>query len=364
MQDPETPSFRKLATLMVLAIGAAILLLLLAAEAAVRVRQHLKYGSVATLEEQFTLDPALALRVPVAGFKHGRVSVNRLGFRGDEVSLPKPAGTLRLAFLGASTTWCAEVSGNEHVWPHQVARDLRSALPGVNVDYVNAGVPGYTLASMLKSMQGRVAPLQPDVVVIYEGTNDLTGEMRSLAARKGVISSDRFQEMSEPSRYSLLWHLAEKNLRVLAAERAIQAPSSRLDIDARTLGQSYRAALTKVVREAQRHAKVVAVATFSTQPRHGQTAQQKVQASSSALYYMPFLQPDTIIAAYERYNDIAREVAHETGALLIDGEHVVPGDALHFHDTVHFTDRGSAAMARRVSRALLSSGQLQSLLQQ
>src|SRR5687768_16193849 len=101
---------RNMRNLLIVVVIAAVALMLLGAEGATRLRQKLKYGSTATLEESYTVDPRINLRVPVANFNNGRISVNSLGFRGPEIAVPKPAGTLRLAFLGASTTWCAEVS--------------------------------------------------------------------------------------------------------------------------------------------------------------------------------------------------------------------------------------------------------------
>jgi lysophospholipase L1-like esterase len=96
----------------------------------------------------------------------------------------------------------------------------------------------------------------------------------------------------------------------------------------------------------------VAVATFSARLRAEQTEEEQLRAAASALYYMPFMTPRGLIGAYARYNPIIREVAQATGALLIEGEFDIPGDALHFADSVHFTDAGSRAMATRVSGAL------------
>ncbi len=357
----EAHNSRKLGWMLAAGTCVTLVLMLAISEVAVRVRQQLKYGSAATLEEQFTVDPKIRLRVPVAGFSRGHVHVNSLGFRGDELSVRKAPGTLRVAFLGASTTWCAEVSSNEAVWAHLVAADLRRAFAPVQVDYVNAGVPGYTMESILNALKNRVAPLDPDVIVIYEASNNLTGEMRHLAVRQGIIPSEQFQDVSWPARYSLLWHLAEKNLKLLAAERTARS-TAHLVIESDKLGAHYRQVLTDVVVEAKRHAKVVALATFSIQPRREQTPERKLQASSSALYYMPFLHPDTIIAAFERYNQVAREVARENGLLLIEGENDIPGDMRHFNDSVHFTDAGSEAMARRVSTALIASESVRAAL--
>jgi len=349
-------------TLLLLCTIVAIVLLLLGAEAVVRVRQHLKYGAAATLEEQFTVDPTLNLRVPVASFSRGNISINSLGFRGREISASKPPGTIRLAFLGASTTWCAEVSSNEHVWAHLVALELGRRYPASRFDYVNAGVPGYTLESILKSFDYRVAPLHPDVIVIYEAANNLAGEMRQLAAQRGIIKNEQLQFDSWLGRYSLLWNLVEKNLTVLAAQKIARSERERLEVDPRALGAGYKEALLRLVRAAQAHANLVALATFSIQPRRDQSPERQMQASSSALFYMPFLHPGTIISAYERYNEIVREVANETGALLIEGENEIPGDAVHFNDSVHFTDAGSEAMAQRISRALITSPRMQEFL--
>jgi lysophospholipase L1-like esterase len=347
---------------MLIATVAVILFLALAAEVAVRVRQYLKLGSMGTLEEQYTTDPKLQLRVPVAGYSSNRVSINSRGFRGGEIAAPKPAGTIRLAFIGASTTYCAEVSSNENVWTTIATAELNRALPSAHFDEVNAGVPGYTLESVLRSLELRVVPLQPDVIVIYEASNNLSGEIRELAAKRGIIGEGPIDVTSWPSRYSLLWYLVEKNLRVLNAQRTTRGDAPTLDVDPSTLGAGYKNALLRLVRTAQSNSRLVAVATFSIQPRRDQSPKQQMDASASALFYMPFMRPAGIIAAFDRYNEIAREVARETGALLIEGENEVPGDPAHFTDSVHFTDAGSRAMGLRISKALLASPRFQALV--
>lgn len=77
---------------------------------------------------------------------------------------------------------------------------------------------------------------------------------------------------------------------------------------------------------------------------------------------MPFMTPRGLLDAYARYNQVIREVAQETGALLIEGENDTPGDGQHFTDSVHFTDAGSRAMATRVSRALARNDDVRLLL--
>ncbi len=337
-----------------LIVGTVIVLVVIAAaaEGAIRLRQKLRYGTVATAEQTYAVDAPTGLRVPIANLSSGPISVNSLGFRGPEIVVPKPEGTVRIAFLGASTTWCAEVSGNAQVWPHLVTASLGESLPAVRFDYVNAGVPGYTVDTMRRNLELRVGPLDPDIIVIYEAANNLTGELRALAVQQGILADPTFRETSWPGTHSLLWNLAEKNWRVLLARRAAEAREHRLDIDPARLGTQYRDELIRLVRAAQERAPFVAIATFSAHVRRDQTPEQQMRALSSALFYTPFVSAQGLIEAYERYNQIAREVALETGALLIGGEDNIPGDPAHFVDTVHFTDAGSAAMAKRVSAAL------------
>ena len=132
-------------------------------------------------------------------------------------------------------------------------------------------------------------------------------------------------------------------------------------VDASTLGAEYRRDLLELVHAAQKTAKLVAIAPFSIHPRREQTPAEQMSALSSALFYTPFVTPIAIIEGFERYNQIAREVAKETGAYLIAGEYDIPGDSVHFADTVHFTDEGSKAMAQRISRSLISSPMLRKL---
>lgn len=349
--------------LMLAGVTVALVLVMFAtAEVAIRVRQTLKYGTDRTPDDLYRVDSRIGLRVPTPSMRVGRIETNSLGFRGPEIAVPKPAGTIRLAFLGASTTWCAEVSGNEKVWPHIVAESLRQGFPRARIDYVNAGVPGYAVDSSLKNLRHRVAPLRPDVVVIYHATNDMSGDLREAAAAKGVVQDAKVIPESWPAMYSLLWGLAEKNWRVWISQRQAERNVGRLEVDPKELGERFRLNLTELVVSAQSAAKLVALATFATQLRRGQTDEQKLRASASALYYMPFMHPDGLIASYERYNEIIRDVAKATGALLIEGEHDIPGDPDHFTDTVHFTDRGSEKMAARVSSALSQSPEVASML--
>ncbi|MDX1735740.1 MAG: SGNH/GDSL hydrolase family protein, partial [Halioglobus sp.] len=257
-------------------------------------------------------------------------------------------------FIGASTTYCAEVSGNDQVWTELVSRKLEEQLPGMEVDYINGGVPGYTTTQSMTNLRGRMLPLDPDVVVIYHATNDVANETRAIATQRGVKKANLATEESAMSRYSVLWLLVEKNLAIKGATNV--EPSELIDIDTAQLGETFRDNLRTLVKDAYAGGvKLVALATFSTHVRPGMSPEQVDKAMESARYYMPYLAPETYMGAFSRYNDIIREVAAETGALLIDDAERIPGDPVHFNDSVHFTDAGSRVQSERVAESLMQS---------
>ena len=64
--------------------------------------------------------------------------INELGFRGKPFSMEKAPGTYRIAFLGGSTTYCAEVSGDDKTWPYLVVEAIKLAHPDWRFDYIYA----------------------------------------------------------------------------------------------------------------------------------------------------------------------------------------------------------------------------------
>jgi lysophospholipase L1-like esterase len=331
------------------------------AEGLVRVRQWAKYGMATSYESLYRVDPAIPLRVLVPGAKVGNITINSSGFRGPPIETPKPLNRIRIAYLGASTTFCAEVSGDAAVWPNLVTERLASRFPGVRFDFVNAGVPGYVAHSSLLGFEHRVAALDPDVVVIYHATNDLSGEVNALAAAQGLTARDA-NGPGWMERHLLLWELVAKNLKVRTAQQGAETAANRVVLDKAAFGREYEHDLRELVAATQQKGRLVAVVTFSTQLRAEQSAEERKRAAVSALVYMPSVGLDDLLFAYRRYNEINAKVAREKGALLIAGENDIPGDAVHFVDTVHFSDAGSRRMADRVFEGLVASPEFMHLI--
>ena len=176
--DSKTPHANGALAARLILLAVSILVALLAIEGAVRVRQYMKYGTTAVVLNAYVYDPKSDLWVPGPQMNRKQIQLDSGGFRNPELENPKPENRIRLAFLGASTTFCAEVSSNETTWPHLVARELSKRYRGVTFDYVNAGVPGYVVERSLRNLRLRVAPLQPDFILYYEAANDFAKDSR------------------------------------------------------------------------------------------------------------------------------------------------------------------------------------------
>ena len=99
-----------------------------------------------------------------------QIAVNRWGLRGPNISRRKPAGVTRIAILGGSSVFGYFVNDGQ-----EAARLLEKNLdrPDRAVEVLNAGVPGYNLFQTLGRFEEWVVPLEPDIVVLYLGWNDL-----------------------------------------------------------------------------------------------------------------------------------------------------------------------------------------------
>lgn len=341
---------------------ALVLFLIAVGEAALRIRQRVKYGAAKPEAPIHSMDPATQLPVVKPGLHHGRIQIDSRGFRNPELRVPKRPSTVRFAFFGGSTTFCKEVSSNNATWPHLVTEALQQQWPRVEVDYVNASYLGFTVETCRRTLELRVRALQPDVIVLYESTNDLSKISHEMAEKQGVFSGKTYK-LNILSDYSALWRLVEVNLRILSRERRAVSGAQTLRFQPQELSRPFEDSLSRFVQDARQTAPVVVLITFSHRLRRTQTPEQQLKAAVSSIFFMPYLSIEGFLASFEEYNRVIRDVARRTESVLVDGDEGIPADDLHFTDSVHFTDLGSRRQAERVAAALKSSPAIRQLVE-
>jgi lysophospholipase L1-like esterase len=115
--------------------------------------------------------------IPMPNYHHGdkNPSVtkhNSLGFRGADFPVKKPPGVFRILMLGGSATYGVRILNDSQTIPAQLEEKLRQR-GYTQVQVINGGVFGYSTAESLIELQFRGLELSPDMVIMYEGVNDL-----------------------------------------------------------------------------------------------------------------------------------------------------------------------------------------------
>lgn len=109
-------------------------------------------------------------------YHHPEVLVNRLGLRGREVPPEKEDNETRIACLGSSTTQTLNAIANAHTYPRMLEKTLAEWQPDRQVRVINGGVGTYTSAETLIAYLFKIAPLHPDILILYEGINDVLAQ--------------------------------------------------------------------------------------------------------------------------------------------------------------------------------------------
>ena len=330
-------------------------------EALLRLLQRGQFGTAADVERsaQFYHDQQTSLRLPVPNSTEGKIHINSLGFRSPEIPVPKPPGTVRLAFLGSSTTYGPHVD-NASTWPHLVTQAIQAAYPTCRVDYINAGVPGFSSPRILTYYRAYVSKLEPDIVILLP--TDTSVALSNLARRKHVHTGLPVQP-SWLAQHSELWAKLEKDVQVIKLQRAAFFPQGKLTFTYEELAAELRPVLEAIAAQVTQDQHLLAVATVGEQLRAGQDRKEQRRAASTALYLMPFMSIPGLLKAGQYYNEVIAGVARASNAILIEGHEQIPGTPVYYADGSHFKPAGSRLMAERVSSVLLRAPAVRQLFE-
>ncbi|MFC1705334.1 SGNH/GDSL hydrolase family protein [Planctomycetota bacterium] len=109
------------------------------------------------------------------GTGSGGKTINSHGFIATpEMTLEKPENTVRIVFLGGSSTaGTGHDLRSERTWPWIATELLRSAVPETRIEFLNGALGGYSSFESLGRLWSRMRFFSPDVIVVYHGWNEL-----------------------------------------------------------------------------------------------------------------------------------------------------------------------------------------------
>jgi lysophospholipase L1-like esterase len=275
-----------------------------------------------------------------------REALNVHGFRGEAVSVAKPAGTLRILVLGDSCTFGFGVAAGE-AWPAVLERLLNESGKFVPVQVINGAVPGTTLFQHLMVFRKRLAAFDADLVIDWSAPN---WNASVKIFRDRMADPPFYVALQRPLRRLTLYRLLQKAIKKGPTERAFyenyhvpreaQADASLRDDNAVYL-RDYLADLEDLRALSREHGFDLVMTNYPL-------AANVLDASSEPPRYgLPHLMTLSTFCARYRIPLID----------LIGPQRPSAAPDL-FLDTAHPTPRGHARIAEIVRDALVAAGKV------
>ena len=351
------PIFSILLTLILLEIGSRLWLNYLATPD--QYERYVLFTSINPKEFAWTPHQYLVY-YPTPNYRKGQTFHNSLGYRNDDFSLEKPRGVYRIVALGGSSTYDVSIEDNKKIFTAQLEKLLTEQYGYQNVEVINAGVPGYNSWEILINLEFRVLDLNPDLVIIYEGTNDVHARLVEPSAYRGDDSGRR-QPWVVPAvplwEHSALLRILSRMMNLTRQVSVDDFTSSqtflswpfeyRLEEDgadpAKILEQNppiyFQRNLENMIAIAKEHGSQVLFATWAHSP-----------------YLNDYASKDYYQRGFQENNEVVKEVANRHDILLFDFAAVMPQDAKYWADGRHVNEAGALEKATLFAEFIHSHG--------
>lgn len=295
----------------------------------------------------------------------GRNKHNSLGYRGEEIPLPKPEGEFRVVCIGGSTTYTSGVEDYNHSYPELLEQELlQRGFENINV--INAGVPGWTSWECLINFQFRVLDLEPDLIIFYEAINDIQSRLVwPPEAYRGDNSGTSIPVISNVFMPSIFEY--STIIRFFLVRAGVTQPhadiTKTIDRHARTyygdnfqrqkITGAYPSGIFKQV-SAQKMLEVNRPIYFQRNVENLVliAKARSVETVIATFAFSPLFENEPRVAspeyisAYEEMNAVLKAVAEQKGAHLFDFASKFPIDKKYYHDGRHVNEEGARLMAK------------------
>jgi len=323
--------------------------------------QYFKYELYKDLKpEDFRYTPHHYLNYQLSpDYKKGLTYHNSLGYRNREFSLEKPKGIYRIVVLGGSTAYTIKVEENEKTFTYQLEKTLRDVYNHENIEVINAGVAGYNSWESLIRLEFQVLDLDPDLVIVYHGTNDVHTRLVVPEAYK-ADNSGRRKQWDPPSipffEYSCLLRIISRRLRItnqvglgsfvngpdyIGEESTlthIQALYDPRELLRKNLPVYFQRNLINMIAIAKAHGIEILLSTW---------------AYSSG--FNDYAATEHYQIGFNENNAVVREVAENHGAYLFDFVRAMSQEKKYWADGRHVNEEGALLKARLFAEFIHSS---------
>lgn len=292
-------------------------------------------------------------------------TTNNLGFRGDELISPKPVDELRVFLIGGSTTECLIIDDHDSL-DAVVQRALQERVTdGRRVRVYNSGYSGDRSDDHVAILTQRIVQLQPDVIVVFAGINDLLAAMRGHDyLHLPMPARPPWMLLVTQSQLGRLAYFAAK-LRPPALDRTFEQPIVtfyRYGVQAQKSaqaasgppvfdGRGYANNLRTLAGVAAGHGVAMVFITQQT------TWNSDVDPGAKNWHWLLNVDnvryaEDDMDRALESMNDFMRQTAGALDVPLYDLARSMPKSTEFFYDDVHFNTNGARVAGTQLAAVI------------
>lgn len=113
------------------------------------------------------------------------IHIDSDGFRGPEITKEKPTDTYRIFVVGGSAAFGWGSTSDDTTIAAYLQKDFESTHHNFKVQVINAGIGGALSLTEVEYVKNKLLDYKPDLIVIYDGYNDLIESAR--AANQPII---------------------------------------------------------------------------------------------------------------------------------------------------------------------------------
>lgn len=287
------------------------------------------------------LETIQRIRHPYVGFRNMR---NSLGFRSPEFNPQKKTGTVRILFIGSSTTFGTNAPV-ETTFPFLVGESLKKQIHDAPIEVINAAEPCKTAAWEVQRMRETLY-LKPDIMVVMTGYNDSVtvysdlaraGESGSLTLLPWYVALDTFI-----AHYSVFYVTLREKIAIYLhgkPDYAFDPPTTQQEVSfdhsnwLRQYPADFRKKLEQMINLCASHGiKLIFIKPPISPQRRKERPNHEI--------------------AYRKLMEALASAAAEHKIPVIDLDDLYPDTEWRDYvavDGLHFTDKGNAEIAKRVT---------------
>ncbi|MCX8064898.1 MAG: SGNH/GDSL hydrolase family protein [Candidatus Hydrogenedentes bacterium] len=262
---------------------------------------------------------------------------NNFGFRDYDFIIPKPKGNVRILCIGASTT--EEGVSNKETYPKFLEEILRNYFSTDKIEVFNCGISGMTLRKHVAKLPEYLL-LEADIVVIYEGVNDLVYEVFTRA----------YHNLPSPKKKLI------NNFYIFNYLLRTWGPFSYSKSDLyRDIKENMLTHLEILIGELSKKVKIIALSSVGV-PVRSSLSREEVEYME--YYYRK--EWGGIYSTFQQYcemmdlwNKLLKSLCEREGIIYVPFAESVPSSVRYFGDICHLRQKGIKLKAEVMAKALI-----------